>query len=138
VLVRYLATLPDSIAANIRGGPAVLAGYLVTGLGDAIGEPIGTMFGTHRYRVRSRSSVPATRGLEGSAAGFLMSVAALLLAAAVSLAIVIAGFGFATVLFIAAICAVVEAISPHGWDNLTLQAVPTVLVWLWLAPSLRE
>ena len=84
VPVPYFATLVGGMAANILWGPIAVAGYLVTGLGDAIGEPAGTMFGAHRYRVRSRSSVPATRSLEGSAAVFLMSVVALLLAAAVS------------------------------------------------------
>jgi phytol kinase len=91
------------------------------------------MFGNHLYRVRSLSSVPATRSLEGSAAVFLMSAVALVLAAAVTPQITLAGFGLAKVLAIAAASALVEAVSPHGWDNLTMQFIPSALAWAWLA-----
>jgi phytol kinase len=90
------------------------------------------MFGRHRYRVRSLSSVPATRSLEGSAAVLVMSAVALLLAAAASPLITLTAFGIPKVLAIAAACALSEAVSPHGWDNLTMQIVPTALVWAWL------
>jgi phytol kinase len=132
VVVPYLATLLGGLASNLAFGPVAVAGYLVTGLGDAIGEPVGTMFGTHVYRVGSLSSVPATRTLEGSAAVFIMSAVALVLAAAVSPEITLAGAGVARVAAIAAASAVVEAASPHGWDNLTMQVVPTALAWAWL------
>jgi len=132
VVVPYFATLIGGLASNLAFGPVALAGYLVTGLGDAIGEPVGTMFGTHVYRVRSLSSVPATRSLEGSAAVFLMSAVALVLAAAVSPQITLTGFGLAKVLAVAAASALVEAVSPHGWDNLTMQVIPSALAWSWL------
>jgi phytol kinase len=132
VVVPYFATLIGGVVSNLAFGPVALAGYLVTGLGDAIGEPVGTMFGAHRYRVHSLSSVPATRTLEGSAAVFLMSAAALLVAAGVSPEIALGHFAAGKVLAIAAASAVVEAVSPHGWDNLTMQVVPSALVWAWL------
>jgi phytol kinase len=91
------------------------------------------MFGRHHYRVPSRSSVPATRTLEGSAAVFMMSALALLLAAVVSPQINLAAPGVPTVIVIAAASALVEAVSPHGWDNATMQIVPTALAWVWLA-----
>jgi phytol kinase len=133
VLVPYFATLVGGLAANILFGPVAVAGYLVTGLGDAVGEPVGVRFGAHRYRVPSLTSVPAVRSLEGSAAVFVMSVLALLAAAALSPAIAVAGARAWVVVPIAAACAAVEAVSPHGWDNLTLQIVPTALVGLWLS-----
>ena len=132
ILVPYFTTLVGGLVANIVFGPVAVTGYLVTGLGDAIGEPAGTLFGKHHYRVRSLSSVPATRSLEGSAAVFIMSVVALLLAAAVSPHITLAAFGIPRVLAIAAASTLVEAVSPHGWDNATMQIVPTTLVWAWL------
>jgi phytol kinase len=132
ILVPYFTTLVGGLVANIVFGPVAVTGYLVTGLGDAIGEPAGTLFGKHHYRVRSLSSVPATRSLEGSAAVFIMSVVALLLAAAVSPHITLAAFGIPRVLAIAAASTLVEAVSPHGWDNATMQIVPTALVWAWL------
>ena len=132
IVVPYLATLVGGLASNLAFGPAAVAGYLVTGLGDAIGEPAGTMCGRHVYRVRSLSSVPATRSLEGSAAVFVMSAIALFLAAAASPQIALTPSGVATVLAIAAASALVEAVSPHGWDNLTMQVIPSALAWAWL------
>jgi phytol kinase len=132
ILVPYVTTLAGGLAGNILFGPIAVAGYLVTGLGDAIGEPVGTMFGRHHYRVRSVSSVQATRSLEGSAAVFVMSVVALLLAAAVSPEIRLTDFGILKALVIAAACTLAEAVSPHGWDNATMQIIPTALAWAWL------
>jgi phytol kinase len=133
ILVPYFTTAVGGLVSNILFGPVAVAGYLVTGLGDAIGEPAGTMFGKHRYRVPSLSSVPATRSLEGSAAVFVMSVVALLFAAAVSPQISFGASGPSKVLVIAAASTLVEAVSPHGWDNATMQIVPTAMAWAWLA-----
>jgi dolichol kinase len=55
------------------------------------------------------------------------------LAAAVSPYITLGPYGAATVLAIAAVSALVEAVSPHGWDNLTMQIIPSALAWAWLA-----
>ncbi len=132
ILVPYFTTLFGGLVSNILFGPVALAGYLVTGLGDAIGEPAGTMFGKHHYRVRSLSSVPATRSLEGSAAVFIMSLLALAIAAWVSPQISLAKFGILKLFVIAGASTLAEAISPHGWDNAFMQIVPTALVWLWM------
>ena len=132
ILVPYLTTLVGGLASNIIFGGLAVAGYLVTGLGDAIGEPAGTLLGRHPYRVPSLASVPATRSVEGSAAVFLMSVAAILLAACISPQISLAQGGLLKALAIAAASTLAEAISPHGWDNATLQLVPTALVWAWM------
>jgi dolichol kinase len=70
--------------------------------------------------------------LEGSAAFFAMSAVALVLAAAVSPQITLGQLGVGKVLAIAAASAAVEAFSPHGWDNLTMQIIPSALAWSWL------
>lgn len=132
ILVPYATTLVGGLAANIFFGPVAVAGYLVTGLGDAIGEPVGTRWGRHPYRVPSLASVPATRSLEGSAAVLLMSAVALVLAAALSPPIILSSHGWLKILVIAVASAGVEAVSPHGWDNATMQLVPTALVWSWM------
>jgi phytol kinase len=132
VLVPYFATLVGGLASNLLFGPVAIAGYLVTGLGDAIGEPAGTMFGRHTYRVRSLSSVPAVRSLEGSAAVFVLSGVAILLAAQASPHLTLAASWPARVLAIAAASTLVEAASPHGWDNLTMQVIPSALASAWL------
>lgn len=133
ILVPYFTTLAGGLVSNMLFGPIAVAGYLVTGLGDAIGEPAGTMFGKHHYHVRSLSSVPATRSLEGSIAVFIMSAVALDLAAIVSPHITLARFGILKLLAIAGASTLAEAISPHGWDNSTMQVIPTAMVWLWLS-----
>jgi len=133
ILVPYFTTLVGGLLSNILFGPIAIAGYLVTGLGDTIGEPVGTMFGRHHFRVGSLSSVPATRSVEGSTAVFIMSAVALLLAAAVLPQIVLVRFGALKIIAIAAAATFVEAVSPHGWDNATMQLVPAALVWSWLS-----
>ena len=45
--------------------------------------------------------------------------------------ITLAASGAPKVLVIAAASALVEAASPHGWDNATMQIVPTALAWVW-------
>ena len=132
ILVPYFTTLVGGLVSNMIFGPIAVVGYLVTGVGDAIGEPAGTMFGKHHYRVRSLSSVPATRSVEGSSAVFLMSVVALVVATVASPEIPFADFAVLKILAIAAAATLAEAISPHGWDNFTMQVVPTALVWAWM------
>ncbi len=132
ILVPYATTLLGGLASSLLFGPLALAGFLVAGLGDAIGEPVGTLFGKHPYRVPSRSSVPAIRTLEGSAAVFLFSALALALAAAASPHLALAPHGLLKIAAIAALSALAEALSPHGWDNAAMQVIPTALAWLWM------
>lgn len=128
IVTPYLATLLGGIAANLLFGPAAMVGYLVTGIGDAIGEPVGTRFGRHEYPVPSLRKVKSTRSLEGSAAVFGVSYLAIVLGilllphAALSLPLL------GKALLVALACALAEAVSPHGWDNATLQIVPAYLV----------
>lgn len=132
ILVPYFTTLIGGLVSNMLFGPIAIVGYLVTGIGDAIGEPAGTMFGKHPYRVRSLSSVPATRSLEGSTAVFIMSIIAVFLAGKISPHIALSSLGTLRIVVIALACTLVEALAPHGWDNATMQVVPTALVWMWL------
>lgn len=126
VVVPYAATLLGGLAVNIFFPDTAVFGYLVTGLGDAVAEPVGTRFGRRLYRVPAMTGVHAVRSLEGSAAVFLAS--ALSLTAWLGFS---PGFSFSSycwsVLAVALAATVVEALSPHGWDNFTLQVVPA---WL--------
>lgn len=127
IVVPYFATLIGGLAGNILFGGVAVVGYLVTGLGDAVGEPVGTRFGKHTYRVPSLASVKAVRSWEGSGAVLAMSVLAIVLAICLSPELGFSGGSLLTVPLLAIICAAVEAVSPHGWDNLTMQVVPTCL-----------
>ena len=61
-----------------------------------------------------------------------MSVVALLLAASVSPYITLTHLGILKLFVIAGASTLAEAISPHGWDNATMQVVPSAFVWLWM------
>jgi len=132
IIVPYLATLIGGVAANILVGQIAILGYLTTGFGDAVGEPVGTRFGAHKYKVPSMLGVNAWRSLEGSFAVFAACLAAI--AVGISLCPQL-GFSFWSFLWIpllGMICMVVEAVTPHGWDNATLQIVPAVLATVML------
>lgn len=119
VVVPLVATAVGGVLANLLMSPFAPVGYMVTGWGDAVGEPVGTRWGRHPYRVPSLGGVRASRTLEGSAAVFVVGTAAAATtllwmgydpgrAAAVALACGAAGTA-------------VEAVSSHGLDNLTVQ-----------------
>jgi phytol kinase len=120
IVVPLLTTAVGGLATALLTGPFAAVGYLVGGWGDAAGEPVGSRWGRHRYRVPSLAGVPAERSLEGSAAVFFAGTVAagvaLLLqetdAASPALGAAALGAGLAG--------AVVEAVSPHGTDNLTV------------------
>lgn len=119
IFIPLVTTALGGVLANIFFQPVAAIGYLVGGWGDAIGEPVGSRWGKHKYKVHSLMGVPATRSIEGSCAvctaGFLAAVIGLLLIGApLGLAISIA-------LICALVTVVVEALSTHGMDNLTVQ-----------------
>lgn len=129
VVAPLISTAVGGLASAVLAGPLASVGYLVAGWGDAVGEPVGVRWGRHPYRVPSLAGVPATRTLEGSAAVFVVgSVAALL-------ALRLLGHPWEAAVLGALACAaagaVVEAVSNHGLDNLTVQLAAS-LTALWL------
>ncbi len=130
ILVPLATTAIGGLASALLTGPYAVVGYLVSGWGDAAGEPVGARWGKHEYRVPSLAGVGATRSLEGSAAVFMV------------------GWGGATValwglaqpsqaalvgLACAAVGALVEAVSNHGLDNLTVQVAASGTAWIFLS-----
>ena len=129
ILVPLLTTAAGGGLSNLLFPGYAYIGYLVCGWGDAVGEPVGTRWGRHRYRVPSLGGVAAVRSLEGSAAVFLMGS----LAAVIGLLAFGRAPGEAVLLGLAAgfAGAVVEAASTHGLDNLTVQVAASAAAW-WL------
>ena len=125
ILVPLATTALGGAIDNLLFGDFAMVGYLVAGWGDAVGEPVGTRWGRHRYRVPSLAGVPATRSIEGSAAVFLCgSIAATLVLLAWGhdpRSAIAAGFAAG------AAGALVEAFSTHGLDNLTVQVAATAV-----------
>lgn len=130
ILVPYLATLIGGVVSSVYFGAAAFAGFLVTGLGDAVGEPVGTRFGRHRYRVPSLRAVRCTRSIEGSTAVFAVSMVSVLIALLGVLQLPLSAPLVALAAGIALASALLEAVSPHGWDNAILQIGPSFLVYL--------
>ncbi|NUM56802.1 MAG: hypothetical protein HUU46_24500 [Candidatus Hydrogenedentes bacterium] len=127
IVVPYIATLLGGLTTSMFFTGYTLYGFLVTGVGDAIGEPVGTRFGKHPYRVPSMRGVTCTRSLEGSAAVFAVSTLAALLAASLNGSELSMAGVAGLCLLIGLASALCEAVSPHGWDNFTLQVVPAAI-----------
>lgn len=127
VVVPYFATLVGGVLSNVLFGHAAIIGYLVGGLGDAAGEPVGTRWGRHRYRVPSFGGVRVTRSVEGSAGVMLFSLVAILVGVGLSPELQLTTRTAWLLLPLAACCALLEAASPHGWDNASLQLVPSFM-----------
>ena len=127
ILIPLVTTGVGGLIAALWTGPYAAVGYLVQGWGDAVGEPVGARFGRHRYRVPSLAGVPATRSWEGSAAVFVASWAA------AAVALFQLGVPGSTLLGVSLACAaasaVVEGVSNHGLDNLTVQVAVSGLAW---------
>jgi phytol kinase len=126
VVIPYFATLIGGLTSSVLFGPLAVVGYLVGGLGDAAGEPIGTRWGKHSYQVSNAAH--STKTYEGSLGVVVASAVALSIAVAI-----LPGFklNLQTIIalpLIAVICGLVEAFSPRGWDNVPMQVVPTFLV----------
>ncbi len=130
IVIPYIATLLGGLLGNILFGPVAIIGYLTTGLGDAVGEPVGTRFGRHPYRVPSFTSVKATRSWEGSAAVCVMCVVGIVLGVVLAPDLSLSESSWIAIPFLAVACTGAEAVSPHGWDNLTMQLVPSGLALL--------
>jgi phytol kinase len=127
ILVPLATTAAGGVLANVFFSPFAPVGYMVTGWGDAVGEPVGTRWGRHKYKVTSLAGLPATRSLEGSGAVFLVGTAA---AAVALLGLGHHGIGvLGTALACGLVGAVVEAFSSHGLDNLTVQLAAAAVAW---------
>jgi phytol kinase len=128
VAIPLATTALGGIISNVLFLRYAYIGYLVCGWGDAVGEPVGTRWGRHRYRVPSLAGVPATRSVEGSIAVFLVG------SLAAFIGLLAGGFAATDALRVAAaagaVGAAVEAISTHGLDNLTVQVAAAAAAYL--------
>lgn len=124
IVIPFLMTAAGGMLSNILFGELAVVGYVVTGWGDAIGEPAGTRWGKHKYKVPTLTGIQCYRSLEGSLAVFVASLTG-------SFIVLHFGFhyplntGFLAAMSVAVISTLVEAITFHSLDNLTLQVVAT-------------
>ncbi len=119
ILVPLFTTALGGVTSNILFPQFAHVGYLVSGWGDAIAEPVGRKWGRHTYNIPSLAGVPAIRTIEGSISVLVVG------ALAAFLALWITAIPWAIALRAAALCGVlatiIESVSTHGIDNFTVQ-----------------
>jgi phytol kinase len=128
ILYPWLSTFLGGCVSQLISPSAAVAGFLVVGIGDALAEPVGIRWGRHIYRLRFLPWLrDAQRSLEGSAAVLISSWF-------IFYGLMEATGDEITFLFWVTLNAVlvtlVEALSPHGWDNFFLQVAGTYLLYL--------
>jgi phytol kinase len=93
---------------------------LLVGVSDGLAEPVGLRWGYHRYRVHWwGTNRPSVRSVEGSlcvmVSSFLIALFCYWPSQPAMMPSIAAG-----ALLVASILTLVEALSPHGWDNFTI------------------
>lgn len=135
IVLPYLTTALGGLLSNWFFGACTVMGYLVGGAADAVAEPVGVRFGRHRYRVPSLRKVEiAERSVEGSLSVLIVSIilSAVFFTAYYHLSL---SRSLLSSLLLSLAVVFVEAASPHGADNLTIQVAASGLasffVHLW-------
>ena len=130
IILPYLTTALGGLLSNWLFGTCAVMGYLVGGAADAVAEPVGVRFGRHRYRVPSLRKVEtAERSVEGSLSVFALSIVLSAVFFNTYYHLPLARSLLSSFLLALAIV-FVEAISPHGADNLTIQVMASGLAYL--------
>jgi phytol kinase len=132
IVLPYLTTAAGGLLSNWLFGACAIMGYLVGGAADAAAEPVGVRFGRHRYRVPSLKRVEiAERSVEGSLSVLVVSTAlsAVFFYAYYHLPLT---RSLLSSLLLSAVVVGVEAASPHGADNLTIQFTASGLASLFV------
>jgi phytol kinase len=127
VIMPFIATAVAGVLDNILMPRFAVVGYLVSGWGDAAGEPVGVRWGKHRYKVRALYGVACTRSLEGSAGVFFVSWAGAFIALLIARVAWLPAIPIS--LAAAGVAALVEAVSNHGLDNLTVQMTAAAVAY---------
>ena len=126
ILIPLASTALGGLLSNLYFPKYAFVGYLVAGWADAIAEPVGARWGRHRYSVPSLFGIKATRSLEGSLAVLMTGMLAGLISGGILNA------GSDKTLMLGLCCGftgvLVEAVSHHGLDNLTVQLAVSAAV----------
>lgn len=129
ILVPFCATAAGGLVSNGLFGEAALVGYIVTGWGDAVGEPFGVRFGRHKYRVPTMAKVVCYRSYEGSAAVGTAAILGAILVMAFSMEASL-WLALSGGILVGLVVMAVESVSPHGSDNFTTQVAGAAVAWL--------
>jgi phytol kinase len=132
IVVPYLTTAAGGLISNLLFGGCAIMGYAICGAADAIAEPVGVRFGKHRYKVPSLKKVKVSeRSLEGSFSVLVVSLVLSLLFFVYLYQVPFARAVIASAI-LSVIIVLVEAVSFHGADNLTIQVAASGLAYLFM------
>jgi dolichol kinase len=126
-MIPLLATFLGGVSSNMLFPSIAFCGYLIAGIGDAVGELFGAPLGKHLYMPLSKLGFLNKKSYEGSFAVFVFSF--------IVLAIILPQIQntthhFLTLSFIIAfIVTLIEAYSPPACDNFFMQLVPNFLIF---------
>ncbi|MFC1887648.1 diacylglycerol/polyprenol kinase family protein [Candidatus Cloacimonadota bacterium] len=119
IILPLVCTAVGGAVSVLFFGKLAMIGFLVTGWGDGLADPIGTCWGKHKFRAASWDNEKRYKSMEGSSAVLIFAF----IAATVST--VLLGYSvmeiFPTLLLISIVAVLVEAFSFPGTDNLTIQ-----------------
>ena len=117
LIIPYLSSAIGSVISYFFWPETWLVGLVCTGVGDAVGEPFGVRFGKHKYRVPTMTGIVSHRSIEGSLSIAFMSFIGTTVALSLAFPLILS-IGVAVIVGIS--ISLIEAISPHGLDNLTI------------------
>ena len=96
----------------------VMLALFISGVGDALAEPVGLKFGRHKYSVRAiGTNKRYTRSIEGSACVFLSAIVGLIWVDNITYGFRNASEYYLALLLIPIVVTIAEAKSPHSWDQ---------------------
>jgi hypothetical protein len=104
-----------------------LIAAMSNGLGDGLAEPIGKVFGKKKYKVRALfTKREYTRSYVGSACVFFFTTLGIL----INIPILSTGELIALLAILPALVTIIEAKSPHTWDNFFMYIACWLVVYL--------
>ena len=104
-----------------------LIAAMSNGLGDGLAEPIGKVFGKKKYKVRALfTKREYTRSYVGSACVFFFTTLGIL----INIPILSTGELIALLAILPALITIIEAKSPHTWDNFFMYIACWLVVYL--------
>lgn len=134
IIVPFCMTALGGMLSNLFFGHFATIGYIAAGWGDAVGEPVGTRWGKHKYRVPALAGIEVYRSLEGSAAVFLASWTGCMFLLFTMFHISLFD-GLIVSSGVAIVTTLVEAFTYHSMDNLTIQVAASglgaLVIHLW-------
>ena len=119
IILPFISTAIGGAASVLIFGKFSLVGFLISGWGDGIAEPVGAKCGLHKYKTPPWKKNANYKSLEGSASVFIVGIIAAVIA------LLLLEIPLKETIIIAVCCSFVstitEAFSLPGTDNLTVQ-----------------